>query len=148
MCSVLEVNVGIKCACSLALPAFLDRYWPHFSIGSVFSKLYAYFSTPSRRKANKNASGTGSSNKKRAPSSSSSEQLHGAHPNQEGWVPFDERPRAERKLRPDRDTIVAHHTTIGLENREEDLEEWGCEGILKKVGLTQSYPMDKQRSQL
>lgn len=48
MTSVLEIDVGIMCACSLALPAFLDRHWPQHGSSSLLSKLGSY-STQSLR---------------------------------------------------------------------------------------------------
>lgn len=42
--SVLEVDVGIICACSLALPAFIDRFRPKISTLLHTPKIFSYFS--------------------------------------------------------------------------------------------------------
>ena len=42
--STLEINIGLLCACLVAFPAFLDRYWPH-SLHHYVSRLTSYFSS-------------------------------------------------------------------------------------------------------
>ena len=137
--------MGIICACALALPAFIDRYWPRHNISSFFFKISSYFSSLSGDGTGKSASGSGQSSRNTATYATSSSEQNAGHLKHEGWSRLDQEHFAEETLRPDLDTLMMTHTTVGYGSREEDLEEWGQAGIVKKVDLTQSYPMTGHR---
>lgn len=136
--SVLEVDVGIICACSLALPAFLDRHWPQRASSRLLSKLESYFGSTSTSNSSKPTSkGDQSSSKETHNPPSSEERLRVTHPPEHGWTRLDTVESFEPLACP----LNPTQTSVGRAMPDEDLENWGQSGILKKVEYTQSYPL-------
>lgn len=145
------MNVGIICACSLALPAFVDRYWPHTNLSGFFVKFSSYFSSNLQGSSSKpfKYSGTGDVSKGVPDTHSSPEELHHIRPSTrpEGWTQLDnEQEYSADDMRGDRDTFVNKTMITGRGSKEEDVEAWGGRsGILRTVALTQSHPITEQK---
>ncbi|KAL8915999.1 MAG: hypothetical protein Q9172_006509 [Xanthocarpia lactea] len=158
--SVLEVDIGIICACSLALPAFIDRYGPKLSPLLLKSKLYSYFSTTSHGESSGGPQTHGSnvginSHKKGIPTSSqSSDVLRSDHQSEQreghekdpafGVKAFGTVARGDRHNLAFETNVEGGGRTAG----DEDVECTHPEGkIMKRVDLFQSYPRrDSERS--
>ncbi|KAL2036380.1 hypothetical protein N7G274_010901 [Stereocaulon virgatum] len=149
--AVLEVNVGIICACSLALPAFVDRYWPRINLSICFGKFSSYVSSNLQGSSSKPSkhSGTGDVRKYVPDTYSSPRELHHNRPSArpEGWTQFvDEEEHRADNIRGDRDPFVNRTMVTGRGSKEEDVETWGGRGgILRTVALTKSYPMTERK---
>jgi hypothetical protein len=157
--------MGIICACSLALPAFLDRYWPR-SLTAKFSRLYSYLTSFSivitRHSSDDNDSfgpSKGSSNganRHQRLASSGSHLHHGKSGGLGGsgsnfkadssYSELDEKPNsAVVMMRGDGGDIHRQTLVKAYGRGEEDVRDWtgaasGNGGILKRVDVEQSYP--------
>ncbi|KAL8908195.1 MAG: hypothetical protein Q9171_005548 [Xanthocarpia ochracea] len=151
---VLEVDIGIICACSLALPAFIDRYGPKLSPLLLKTKIYSYFSTASHGGSSSGGPQTHGSNipmsfhHKGIPTSSqSSDVLRSDHQSEQreghekgpafgGVKTFGTTARGDRHN-------LAFETNVqgGGWTGNEDVESTHPEGkIVKRVELFQTYP--------
>lgn len=132
--SVLEVNVGIMCACSIALPTFCNHYWPRTKTSKLFPHISSYFTSISINGTSNSASITAPPSAKKPGfyHSSSSEQPHSQSA---GWSKLDQEQYAEGGSGRDHDALRATHTTVGRGAREEDLEEWGQRGDFEYSGF-------------
>ncbi|KAL8885709.1 MAG: hypothetical protein Q9215_006484 [Flavoplaca cf. flavocitrina] len=139
---VLEIDVGIICACSLALPAFLDRHWPRRGSSRLLSKIESYFGSFSKSGSNKAGSEQiHSSSKMTHDTPSSEERLQVPRSSEHGWTRLDPKGSDPKFLAPLMGPPNTTHTSVGRAMPDEDLENWGQSGILKKVEFTQSYPL-------
>jgi hypothetical protein len=149
-CSKIEVDVAIICACSLALPAFIDR---HLSggLGKYLSKLSAYLSSHLSREDSTGGAHT--------PDMSNSNLTSESSVHRRGWPPHGSKPPAGQYVNVDdqidlrniagdmRRGSAIHfgtQTKVARESANADVEAQRSEqlqdgNILRTVGFQQSY---------